>query len=152
MGRARAQGIEVEAGKAVFEGGVLRAVYAFIDTQDRTPGAANQGNRLARRPRHAVTLSGDIDTDPATPFGLRLGFDLRYVSASFDDAGNTVRLDDYAVFDLRASRALLVLDEASQQTLELFARIENVFDADYQTAAAYAQAGRGVFGGLRARF
>jgi len=35
--------------------------------------------------------------------------------------------------------------------IELFARVENVFDAGYQTAAGYNSAGRGVFVGVRGR-
>ena len=34
--------------------------------------------------------------------------------------------------------------------LELFGRVENVFDTDYQTVAGYGTAGRSVFGGIRA--
>ncbi|MBX9898657.1 MAG: TonB-dependent receptor [Qipengyuania sp.] len=135
IARARAQGIEVEAGAQVTEGLRISGLYALIDTADRT-----SGRDLARRPRHAATLFADY----AAPFGLSLGADLRLVGASFDNAANSVRLGGYALVDVRAAFALT--DE-----IELFGRVENVLDADYQTAAGYATAGRGAFVGVRGR-
>lgn len=79
-----------------------------------------------------------------------LGADLRLVSDSFDDAANTVALDGHALIDLRAE--LPVAEWGSDKPLVLFGRIENLFDVQYQTAAGYAQAGRGVFGGVRFGF
>lgn len=135
VARARAQGIEVEGGAQVTEDFRIAGHYALIDTEDR-----GTGRDLARRPRHAATLFADY----VAPFGLTLGADLRIVGESFDNAGNTVRLDGYEIVDLRA--AFEVLDG-----IELFGRVENVFDADYQTAAGYGSAGRGAFVGLRGR-
>ena len=133
--RARAQGVEVEAGADIAHGLRLSGLYAFVDTEDRTTGLD-----LARRPRHSATIFADY----AAPFGLKLGADLRLVGESFDDAGNTVRLDGYALVDLRA--AFEVFDG-----IELFGRVENLFDDDYQTAAGYGSPGRGAFVGLRGR-
>ncbi|TMM50204.1 TonB-dependent receptor plug domain-containing protein [Qipengyuania marisflavi] len=131
---ARAQGIEAEAGIAVAEGFRLSAVYSLIDAEDRI-----SGNELARRPRHSATLFADYEA----AFGLRLGADLRLVSDSFDNAANSIRLDNYAVFDLRA--AMPVSD-----VFEVFGRVENLFAENYQTAAGYASPGRGAFIGVRA--
>jgi vitamin B12 transporter len=133
--RARAQGIEAEAGFDLVEGLRLSGVYSFVDTEDRTTN-----NDLARRPRHFATLFADYEA----PFGLKLGADLRLVSKSYDDAGNVTRLDGYEVVDLRV--ALPVTD-----SFEVYGRIENLFDADYQTAFGYASPGRGVFAGVRAQ-
>ena len=134
-GRARAQGIEVEGGADIAKGLRLSGLYSFVDTEDR-----ETGNDLARRPRHSATIFADY----ITPFGLSLGADVRLVGDSFDNAGNTVRLDGYELVDLRAAFAVL-------DGIELFGRIENLFDADYQTAAGYNSARRGAFVGLRGR-
>ncbi|MFA6218201.1 MAG: TonB-dependent receptor [Erythrobacter sp.] len=133
--RARAQGIEAEAGFDLAEGLRLSGVYSLVDAEDRTTG-----NDLARRPRHFATLFADYDA----PFGLKLGADLRLVGRSYDDAGNFTRIEGYEVVDLRA--ALPVSDG-----VEIYGRVENLFDADYQSAAGYASPGRGVFAGVRAR-
>jgi vitamin B12 transporter len=141
VGKARAQGFELELGAKISQRFRAQAAYTLLKTRDLTPGAANRGNALSRRPRHAVTVSLDWQSPLA---GLTLGGDLRMVSQSFDDAGNFVRIEGHALATLRAA---LPVSEA----IELFGRIENVTDAQYQTAAGYASAGRSAFVGLRAR-
>ena len=113
----------------------VSALYSLIDTEDRTTG-----NDLARRPRHSATLYADYEA----PFGARFGADLRLVGDSFDNAANSVGLDGYTLVDVRA--AMPITD-----AVEIFGRVENVFDEEYQTAAGYAQAGRGAFVGVRTR-
>ncbi len=135
IGRARAQGIEVEADAQVTSGLRIAGQYSLVDTQDRATG-----RDLARRPRHSATLWADW-TGPA---GMALGADLRLVSESFDNAANTVRLGGYEVLDLRASVPVT-------EAIELFGRVENVFDRGYQTAAGYASTPRGAFVGVRGR-
>ena len=119
----------------------MQGVYSYVEAENRTPGAANEGHTLARRPRHAATLSADWES----PWSLRVGADVRVVSASFDDAANAVRLGGYEVVTLRAE---LPLTDA----VEVYGRIENLFDDEYQTAAGYGTSGRGAYIGARARF
>lgn len=140
VGKARARGVEAEASVRLWDAIEAGAAYTYLEAINRTPGSANLGNRLARRPGHALTVWGDWHT-PIT--GLSLGFDIRMVSDSFDDAGNFVPIDGYAIADLRVSYDF--------GAVALFGRIENVADAEYQTAAGYAQAGRGAFIGVRAK-
>ncbi len=142
VGRVRALGFEVELGARPVENFTARAVYAYVDTENRTSGAANLGNDLARRPRHALTASFDWETPLAE---LALGGDIRLVGDSFDDAGNFTRLDGYAVGTLRAGFPI-------GGHVELFGRVENLWDEQYQTAAGYATAGRSGHVGARARF
>lgn len=141
IGRARAQGIEVEGGVSPLSGVRLSGAYSFVEARDRTSGSANRGNDLARRPRHALTVTGEWQATD----GLSLAADLRVVSHSYDDAANAVRLDGYEVLTLRANW------DVSDQ-VALFGRVENVADEDYETAAGYATAGRGAYVGARARF
>ncbi|RPF70691.1 TonB-dependent receptor plug domain-containing protein [Aurantiacibacter spongiae] len=138
VGRTRAQGIEFESWVRAGSGVTLGALYAFTDTENRSPGSAEAGNRLARRPRFAATFTGEW-----TPLArLTLGADLRIVTASFDDAANTVRLDGYETLALRAALGLT-------ERVQVFGRVENVWDEDYQTAAGYATQGRAVHVGAR---
>ena len=142
VGKARAQGVEVELGARLSENFRAQAAYTWLKARDRTPDGFNQGNDLARRPRHSVTVAVDWTTPLA---GLVLGADLRMAGNSYDDAGNFTRLDGYATGTLRAS--LPVTDK-----IELFGRVENVTDTRYETAAGYATAGRSGYLGARARF
>ena len=72
-----------------------------------------------------------------------LGGDLRLVSDSFDNASNLTPLDGYALAGLRAALPF-------GERFELFGRVENLFDTEYQTAAGYATAGRSAYVGARA--
>tara|TARA_R110002072_G_scaffold15856_17_gene62754 strand:- start:1376 stop:3256 length:1881 start_codon:yes stop_codon:yes gene_type:complete len=135
IARARAQGVEAELGVDLAPSLRLAGVYSLVDTENRATD-----NELARRPRHSATLFADW----RTPLGLVIGGDLRLVGDSFDNAANTVRLEGYEVFDLRASYPF-------GDSVELFGRVENVFDEEYQTAAGYGSAGRGAFLGVRAQ-
>jgi vitamin B12 transporter len=140
IGRARAQGIELEARAAVGRDVALSGAYAYLVAEDRTPGSPARGNDLARRPNHLLTASADW-----TPGPFRLGADLRVVSRSFDDAPNAVRLGAYTVATLRAEWDM-------SDAVTLYGRVENLGDDRYQTAAGYGAAGRSAYLGARARF
>ncbi|MDT0508681.1 TonB-dependent receptor domain-containing protein [Novosphingobium sp. MMS21-SN21R] len=142
IGKARAEGVEVELGAKPSDTLQLRAAYTYLEARNLTPGNLNNGKDLARRPRHALTVSGDW-TSPLA--GLTLGADLRMVGDSYDNAANTVPLDGYAVTTLRAS--FPVTDK-----VEFYGRVENLFDEGYQTVADYGTWGRSAFIGIRARY
>jgi vitamin B12 transporter len=142
VGLARAQGVEAELGARPTDTLHLQAAYTYLETENRTPGNANRGKDLARRPAHALTLSSDWTTPLA---GLTLGADLRLVGDSFDNASNTRRLDGYALTTVRASFPLT-------EKVELYGRVENLFDAKYQTVADYNTWGRAAYLGIRARY
>lgn len=137
VGRARAEGIEAELGARLADGLTASAVYSYVKAVSRATG-----KDLARRPRHALTLSADWKSPL---HGLTVGADLRVVSARFDDAGNFTRLGGHELLTLRAS--LPVSDR-----FELFGRIENLTDQRYQTVAGYGTYGRTAAFGARARF
>ncbi len=137
IGRTRAQGFELEGAAQVSERFSVRAAYTFLDATNRATG-----KQLARRPRHALSASADWTTPLA---GLALGADLRLVGDSFDDAGNFTRLDGHALLTLRATVPL-------GEHLELYGRVENVTDAQYQTVAGYGSYGRSAYGGVRLKW
>ncbi len=133
VGRARAEGFEVEFGAAPVEALRLSAAYSYVRARDR--GA---GTDLARRPRHALSASADW----RTPFAVRLGGDARLVGDSFDDAGNFTAIDGHALFDLRAALPL-------GERFELYGRVENLLDARYTEVAGYTAQGRAAYVGVR---
>lgn len=139
VARARAQGFELEAGLRPSERWLVQAAYTYLKARDRTNDRA-----LARRPRHAVTVSADWTTPLA---GLELGADLRMASdaVEYDFAGTPAALDGYAVLTVRA--ALPITDR-----VDVYGRVENLTDAQYETARGFNTAGRSAFIGARARF
>lgn len=139
---ARAEAHGVEASAALTLGGLrLDGNYSWIVAEDRSPGGANFGKWLPRRPRNTANASVSYGFD----FGLELGAALRWSGKSFDNASNAQRLDDYTLVDLRAEVAL-------SDAVKLFARAENVFDEAYMTAFRYGSIGRSFYAGIRGRF
>lgn len=136
-GRTRAEGFELEGDWALSDNFTARASYSYTKSIDRATG-----KDLARRPRNALSAGFDWTTPLA---GLKLGADLRLVSDSFDNAGNTVRLDGYGLVTVRASVPL-------GEHFELYGRVENLGDVKYQTVANYGTYGRSGFVGIRTRW
>ena len=146
VGSARAQGFEVELGAAITPTLRAGAAYSYVEATDRTPGGANNGNDLARRPRHAITASLDWISPTDGPLhGFALGADIRMVGNSYDNASNFTRLKGYELVTVRASVPLT-------DHVEIYGRVENLADVRYGTAAGYGTAGRSGFVGARARF
>lgn len=139
INRARAEGVELELSARPSAAWRTGLVWSYVETEDRTEGSPFEGNDLNRRPRHALTATADW----ATPIGLELGVDARLVGDSFDDRAETVRLDGYETVDLRAAMPF--------GPVELFGRVENLFDTGYATAANYATGGRSAYLGARFR-
>lgn len=136
----RASGVEVELTLKPVEAFTVQANYTHVDSENRTPGAVF-GNDLARRPRDILSLAADY----RFPFGLQVGGSLLMVGDSFDNAGNSVRLDGYALVGLRAEMPI-------NDMIAVYGRVDNLFDEQYQTVAGYGTLGRAAYGGVRLRF
>ena len=82
----------------------------------------------------------------------RVGADARFVADLVDldftapaTPGARVTLDDFAVVNLSGAYAVT-------ETVEIYGRVENLLDADYQEVQGYEAPGLAAFAGLRARF
>ncbi|QTC89968.1 TonB-dependent receptor plug domain-containing protein [Brevundimonas goettingensis] len=137
--KTQANGVELAA--AAWVGPVeVQANYTFTDATNETAGA-NLGKHLARRPEETANLSATY----VWPFRLTTTVAVQYAGESFNNASNSVRLEPYTLVDLRASYPI-------NDTVEIYGRVENVGDEQYQTTTDYGSAGRGTFVGVRARF
>lgn len=135
--RTRSEGVEAELTGELTDGLRGYASYSYTKSVNR-----QTGKDLARRPRHAFSTGLDWTTPLAE---LKLGADLRVVSDSFDDAGNFTRLDGFALVTVRASLPVT-------EQVELFGRVENLGNKQYQTVAGYGTYGRSAYAGVRARW
>ena len=118
----------------------VRANYSIVNAINRSPGA-QFGNRLALRPRD----SANVSVDWQTPFNLSVGASLAIIGDSFDNLANTVRLDGYALANVRASMPI-------GDSFEVYGRVDNVFDTEYEIVKNYGTYGRNAHIGLRAKF
>jgi vitamin B12 transporter len=137
---ARAQGVEL-AGALSVQDLVFEANYTLTDTKNTSAGNINRGNDLARRPKHTANASLTYQW----PFDVSTGAAVRYVGKAFDNAANSFVLQDFTLVDLRTAWQV-------NGTVEVYGRIENLFDKAHQTARDYGSVGRGAFAGVRARF
>ncbi|GAB4361784.1 MAG: TonB-dependent vitamin B12 receptor [Gammaproteobacteria bacterium] len=135
ISETRIRGIEASLDTRLGEW-LLNTQLTLLDPENRAPGA-NFGNRLPRRAEESLRLSIDRRFGP-----YDLGATLVAVGDRYDDLANTVKLDGYATVDLRGEYRIT-------EALRIQARIENLFDETYETAAYYNQPGRGFYLTLR---
>lgn len=129
----RASGVELDLTLRPSDALQVSGQYSFINARNRLTG-----RELARRPRQTVSALVDY----RWPFGLSTGATIAHVGASFDNATNTTRLGDYVLVDLRAAFPL-------NDRIELYGRVENLFDESYETVFRYGTPRRAAYAGVR---
>lgn len=133
--RTRGEGFELTLAINPTDNFSVRAQYSYIDAENRDTRQA-----LARRPSQSLSTLVDYQWSS----GLQTGATLAHVGDSFDNATNTRRLDGFVLLDLRAAYPIT-------EQVELYGRVENVFDEQYETVFRYGTAGRAAFAGVRLR-
>lgn len=137
--RAKTRGLEV-SGQAVVAGGLdVRVAYTYLEAENET-----LGTRLLRRPRHAA--NADVWREFGRGFSLGIG--VAFVSDREDvDAATfaTIDAEDYAVARLYAAWEV-------NERLTLKARIENLFDEQYEEVNGFPAVGVGAYAGVAWKF
>ena len=136
VGRARTRGVELRATADVSETLSLIATYTNLHAIDETAHTD-----LARRPH--IMANVRLQWTPLDDWSF--GAAVLYVGRRFDGAGGSSPLASHTTADLYASHGL-------NDRIELFGRIENLFDAQYEPVAGYGAPGRAVYAGVRASY
>lgn len=110
-------------------------LHATADSLD--PRNELTDKQLPRRAKKQFTLGADYTTGAWTLGGTLLNVDTR-----FDNVKNTVMLNGYTTLDVFANYAI-------NKDLQLQAKVNNIANKNYETAAGFNQAGRAVFVTLR---
>ncbi len=135
---AQATGVELVATAQLTDVTSLSASYTYTDTEDLL-----NDRRLLRRPRNkaGVNLQHRCLEDRAT-----LNAYLLYVGnrQDFDQFGGITLLADYITLNLSGTYQL-------SDAWEVFARIDNVTDSDYEEVFSFATPGVSGYAGLRLR-
>ena len=132
VAEVRSQGVELYGGVNVNDWLRISANFAYIDAED------GDGTELVRVPQN----SGDVRFafDPEGPFsGAML---LRYNDVERDANGKT---EDWTRVNLTGNYDL-------NEQIELFGRIENLFDEEYQQILGYGTPGLSGSIGIRLRY
>lgn len=142
-GRSKRQGVEITGSFDILSNFTLGANYTFLDAKN------SDKSREVRREKHNFGLSADLRLFENR---ARLSADLDYRSGLYDSdftapytAGRLTKLDNRWLAGISASYK--VTDQ-----VEVFGRISNLFDEDYEDVDGYAAQGRVGFIGLRARW
>lgn len=128
-GVTKREGVELTAAARISSGITVTSGYTYTDTEQAS------GARLARVPRHAVSLGLDIQpTDK-----IQANVVARYVADTLD--GGT-RLDDYWLVNAKVSYEF-------SPGMKAYVRAENLLDEKYQTLLGYGTPGLSVYGGIQ---
>lgn len=117
----------------------LRVDYTFTETEDE-----ETGDNLLRRPRHKASVSADLQATE----NIDLAVNVIYTGGRLDIDSNTfatVSTTDYALVNVSGSYRL-------GETWRFFARIENLFDENYEPADGFKGPGISALAGVRATF
>lgn len=141
-GTSKIRGVELEGTVEPLNGLSLRATYTYMDTED-----AN-GRELTRRPQHSGTFDVTyrfLDDRALANLGIVYSGD--FMDRVFDSSFNNrnVPMDDYTVVNVAGSYGLT-------ENIQLYGRVENVFDTDYEEVYSFGSNGRLAIGGVKATF
>ncbi|MFA5144512.1 MAG: TonB-dependent receptor [Candidatus Omnitrophota bacterium] len=134
--KATAKGFEIGAKFRPLGNLTLGANFTYTDTEDKETGLT-----LARRPKRQASFSADWGFLPNA--NLNLG--LNYVGKRRDSDYNSVTDKAYTVVRLAASYDIT-------KNFQVFGRIENLFDKQYQEVSGYETLGRSVYAGIKGSF
>ena len=135
-GRTTIEGLELSGGVAITPTLELLANYTYTETEDR------DGDRLARVPRHDLTLGLDAALNDRVNGRVTVTHNADVVDAV---SGGLEPLDDWTLVDAQITYD--ITDSA-----EAYLRVENLFDEEYQTITGYGTSDRAVYVGVRAAF
>ncbi len=136
--KATSRGMELTGRYSATEGTSLRAYYTFTDSKDH-----ESDEQLLRRPRH----SGGIVLDQRIRQGIDLNLSYRFSGERRDSDFSTwpatpVTLDGYGIVNVAANWKIT-------PDIQLFGRIDNLFDAEYEEILGYGIVGLSGYIGVR---
>lgn len=133
-GNTQSTGVELLAAFPLHATLWLTGNYTYNDTDNAS------GSVRIRRPRHLSNVS--LNWQPMAE-RLSLGLHVRgaWDAQDIDDSST----DDYQVVDITASFDIF-------DALEVFGRVENLFDADYEEVPTYNTSGTAAYAGIRYTF
>jgi|Deesub1362A_J573_1020465.scaffolds.fasta_scaffold00183_37 vitamin B12 transporter len=134
IAEAEVKGIETDATFKLTNAFNLKASYTYLDTEDKSTG-----QRLTRRPIDKFNLTARFADKNSSVLAEFIYVGKRYDSSAGRD------LAPYSLVNLSGSYKM-------KRNLTLFARVENLFDEDYEEAGGYGTPGISFYGGIKTAF
>lgn len=141
-GVSRIRGAEVGLSVSPAEDLLLRASYTFTDSEDAT------GAELVHRPRNMASLNVNYTfLDDKAQANLGIVYNGPQKDWAWDDFYNRydIELAPYTLVNLAASYQVT-------ETAQIYGRIDNLLDKQYEEVWSYGSAGRAAYAGLRVSF
>ncbi len=141
-GESKRNGVETSLRVVPFDGLTLTGSYTYLRTSE--PGGLSE----VRRPRHTASFNANWSfLDERANLNLGVDYngetdDLEFASAT---TRNRIRLDDYALVSLAGRYEPI-------EGVEVFGRIENALNQNYEEVFGFETPGRAVFVGARVSF
>ncbi len=132
-GVTTSRGVEASVAWTATDWLSMAGSYTYTDSQTAT------GARNVRVPRHAIGLSTTV-----TPAEKWLVSATGKVAIDTVDSGN-FRLDDYFLLNAKVAYK-------PTEATEVYVRVENAFDVDYEVVRGYSTPGFAAYAGLKASF
>ncbi len=144
---SKRQGIEAIYDARIGKSWSLNASYTYTDATEED--AAGQSVREVRRPKNIASVTANyLFANQRGNLNLNLNYSGKQLDNFFSPVTFTldrVEIPSYTVFDLAGSWKL-------GKSLELTARVSNVFDKHYEEILGFVRPGRALYAGLRGRF
>uniref|UniRef100_A0A832G6K9 TonB-dependent receptor n=1 Tax=Ignavibacterium album TaxID=591197 RepID=A0A832G6K9_9BACT len=142
INKAQTSGIEFFTKFKPLDNIFLKANYTFTKAFDKSDGISPEDEILLRRPEHKAGLFISFDYNNR----INSSFEAIYVGKRYDKDFSTfpaerVTLDSYLLLNIAASYSLT-------DYLQLFGRIENILDKDYEEVYGYGTPGISFYAGL----
>ncbi|MDY0300252.1 MAG: TonB-dependent receptor [Trichlorobacter sp.] len=143
LNKARTQGVELMANARPFDDLTLTAGYTYTKVEDRTTGQAP-----VRIPKNKISF--DANYRFLKNANANLG--VVYVSSRNDNfydavtfAKTPVKVKNYVLVNLAAAYDIT-------KNIQIFGRVDNLFDRDYEEVYGYGTAGISGYGGIKLSF
>jgi vitamin B12 transporter len=138
VNEAETKGYEVFMSARPVNGFTIRGSYTYTDATDK-----ETGEQLLRRPKHKANLGVNLRLFKKANVNLNL----IYVGKRFDlfPVPTRTEADAYTLFNLAASYRLT-------KNIEIFGRIDNLLDEEYEAVLGYGTAGRSAYIGFRVSY
>jgi vitamin B12 transporter len=116
----------------------LTATYAYLDAHQQQNAAEA---RERRRPKHSGSVAVDGESGRFS-YGAAITYTGSHLDQRDSFPFDIVSLDPYLLANLRVAYRIL-------PRVEVFGRVANAFDADYEDVVGYRTEGRSAFAGVR---
>ncbi|MFD1380012.1 TonB-dependent receptor plug domain-containing protein [Fodinicurvata halophila] len=141
-GETKVRGVELGLTAEVLENLTARASYTYTHGEDAA------GEELVRRPKHLASLNLNyrfLEDRANLNLGVIYNGDQKDWAFNSDWTRRPVDMQDYVLVNLAASYRL-------NENAEIYGRVDNLLNEEYQEVYSYGTPGRAGYAGIRLRF